>query len=132
MTTGGFDLSGIDMGALLAQAQSVQGQLEAAQNQLAESSFEGTAGGGLVRATVTGTGDLDALTIAPEALEGTDAETLADPFAPAASRCARPSPISSWLPSRTPPSRPTPCSSPSCHRCRASGSDPPPHVRQEN
>lgn len=78
MTTGGFDLSGIDMGALLAQAQSVQGQLEAAQNQLAESSFEGTAGGGHVRATVTGTGDLDALTIAPEALEGTDAETLAD------------------------------------------------------
>ena len=78
MTTGGFDLSGIDMGALLAQAQSVQGQLEAAQTQLAESSFEGTAGGGLVRATVTGTGDLDALTIAPEALEGTDAETLAD------------------------------------------------------
>ncbi|MDU6251697.1 MAG: YbaB/EbfC family nucleoid-associated protein, partial [Cutibacterium avidum] len=55
MTTGGFDLSGIDMGALLAQAQSVQGQLEAAQTQLAESSFEGTAGGGLVRATVTGT-----------------------------------------------------------------------------
>ena len=78
MTTGGFDLSGIDMGALLAQAQSVQGQLEAAQTQLAESSFEGTAGGGLVRATVTGTGDLDALTIAPQALEGTDAETLAD------------------------------------------------------
>lgn len=78
MTTGGFDLSGIDMGALLAQAQSVQGQLEAAQNQLAESSFEGTAGGGLVRATVTGTGDLDALTITPETLEGTDAETLAD------------------------------------------------------
>lgn len=78
MTTGGFDLSGIDMGALLAQAQSVQGQLEAAQNQLAESSFEGTAGGGLVRATVTGTGDLDALMITPEALEGTDAETLAD------------------------------------------------------
>lgn len=77
MTTGGFDLGGLDMGALLAQAQSVQNQLEAAQNQLAESNFEGTAGGGLVRATVTGTGELDALTIAPEALEDTDAETLA-------------------------------------------------------
>lgn len=69
---------GLDIGALLAQAQSVQNQLEAAQNQLAESNFEGTAGGGLVRATVTGTGELDALTIAPEALEDTDAETLAD------------------------------------------------------
>ena len=78
MTTGGFDLGGLDIGALLAQAQSVQNQLEAAQNQLAESNFEGTAGGGLVRATVTGTGELDALTIAPEALEDTDAETLAD------------------------------------------------------
>ena len=63
MTTGGFDLGGLDIGALLAQAQSVQNQLEAAQNQLAESNFEGTAGGGLVRATVTGTGELDALTI---------------------------------------------------------------------
>lgn len=60
MTTGGFDLGGLDIGALLAQAQSVQNQLEAAQNQLAESNFEGTAGGGLVRATVTGTGELDA------------------------------------------------------------------------
>ncbi|WP_288784770.1 YbaB/EbfC family nucleoid-associated protein [uncultured Cutibacterium sp.] len=78
MTTGEFDLGGLDMGALLAQAKSVQDQLEVAQNQLTESSFEGTAGGGLVRATVTGTGELDALTIAPEALEDTDAETLAD------------------------------------------------------
>ena len=32
MTTGGFDLGGLDIGALLAQAQSVQNQLEAAQN----------------------------------------------------------------------------------------------------
>lgn len=78
MTTGEFDLGGLDMGALLAQAKSVQDQLEAAQNQLTESSFEGTAGGGLVRATVTGTGELDALMIAPEALEDTDAETLED------------------------------------------------------
>ncbi|MGK2309948.1 YbaB/EbfC family nucleoid-associated protein [Cutibacterium sp. V970] len=78
MTTGGFDLGGLDMGSLLAQAQSVQSQLAAAQDQLAESSFEGTAGGGLVRATVTGTGELGALTIAPEALDDTDAETLAD------------------------------------------------------
>ncbi|MDO4412704.1 YbaB/EbfC family nucleoid-associated protein [Cutibacterium sp.] len=78
MTTGGFDLGGLDMGALLAQAQSVQSQLEAAQNKLAESSFKGTAGGGLVCATVTGAGELDGLTIAPEALEDTDAETLAD------------------------------------------------------
>ena len=78
MTTGEFDLGGLDMGALLAQAKSVQDQLEVAQNQLTESSFEGTAGGGLVRATVTGTGELDALTIAPEVLEDTDAETLAD------------------------------------------------------
>ena len=78
MTTGEFDLGGLDMGALLAQAKSVQDQLEAAQNQLTESSFEGTAGVGLVRATVTGTGELDALMIAPEALEDTDAETLAD------------------------------------------------------
>lgn len=76
--TGGFDLGGLDMSSLLAQAQAVQAQMSQAQDQLAHSTFEGTAGGGLVTATVTGMGELTALRISPEAVDPEDTETLAD------------------------------------------------------
>jgi DNA-binding YbaB/EbfC family protein len=67
-----------DMSALLAQAQQMQAQLEAAQQQLEHERVTGHAGGGLVTATVTGTGDLVGLTIDPAALDPDDTETLAD------------------------------------------------------
>ena len=67
-----------DMARLLQQAAQMQEQLMAAQEELAEMRVQGTAGGGLVTATVTGTGDLIALTIAPEACDPDDTETLAD------------------------------------------------------
>jgi DNA-binding YbaB/EbfC family protein len=69
---------GFDMGSLLAQAQQMQQQMEAAQRDLAERSVTGTAGGGLVEATVTGLGELTGLRISPEAADPTDTETLAD------------------------------------------------------
>jgi DNA-binding protein YbaB len=47
-----------DMSALLAQAQAMQQQLIDAQEELANSRFDGTAGGDLVTATVTGSGEL--------------------------------------------------------------------------
>ena len=43
-----------DMSGLLAQAQAMQEQLLNAQQELAEMQVEGSAGGGLVTATVTG------------------------------------------------------------------------------
>ncbi len=67
-----------DMSALLAQAQQMQAQLEAAQQQLDSERVTGDAGGGLVSATVTGTGDLVGLVIDPRALDPDDTETLAD------------------------------------------------------
>lgn len=73
MTDGMPELSG-----LLAQAQQMQAQLAAAQQQLADERIEGRSGGGLVRATVTGGGELVDLTIAPEALDPADAEVVAD------------------------------------------------------
>lgn len=78
MTTEGFDLGGLDMGALLAQAQAVQSQLQTAQEQLADATFEGSSGGDLVHATVTGTGELVSLDIAPEVIDPSDPETLCD------------------------------------------------------
>ena len=67
-----------DMNALLQQAAAMQQQLMAAQEDLANREVEGSAGGGLVRATVTGTGDLVGLTIDPAACDPDDTETLAD------------------------------------------------------
>ncbi len=57
-----------DMNALLEQATAMQQQLMAAQNDLAERRVDGNAGGGLVQATVTGTGDLVGLRIDPAGL----------------------------------------------------------------
>ena len=73
-----FDPSSLDLNALLAQAQAMQSQLEAAQADLANMTVHGTAGGGLVEATLTGTGELIGLKISPEACDPTDTETLAD------------------------------------------------------
>ena len=80
MTTpeGGFDMSGIDMNGLLAQAQAVQAQLTQAQEELASTTFEGSSGGGLVTAEVSGAGELQSLSIKPEAVDPEDTETLSD------------------------------------------------------
>jgi hypothetical protein len=70
------------MQQLLAQAQQLQQQLAQAQDELARTRVDGSAGGGLVTATVMGSGELVDLTISPQALEGGDtaetAETVAD------------------------------------------------------
>jgi DNA-binding YbaB/EbfC family protein len=67
-----------DLQSLMSQAADMQQRVVAAQQELAELRVEGSAGGGLVRATVTGTGDLVRLTIEPEAVDIDDLETLAD------------------------------------------------------
>jgi nucleoid-associated protein EbfC len=67
-----------DMAQLLKQAQQMQQQLVAAQEEMARTEVTGTAGGGLVTATMTGSGELTALTIAPAAVDPDDLETLQD------------------------------------------------------
>ena len=67
-----------DMSALLAQAQQMQQQLMAAQESLATSSVVGQAGGGLVKVTMMGTGEITALTIDPKVVDPDDIETLQD------------------------------------------------------
>ena len=69
---------GFDMSNLLAQAQAMQSQLMEAQANLESQEIEGSAGGGLVTALVSGTGDLLSLTIKPQAVDPDDTETLAD------------------------------------------------------
>jgi len=66
------------MQQMLKQAQKMQAQVMAAQQQLVEDRVEGSAAGGLVSAVVTGTGELVGITLQPEAIDPDDAETLAD------------------------------------------------------
>ncbi len=67
-----------DMQQLMKQAQKMQQQLMEAQSKLAESEVEGSAGGGLVTATVTGAGDVLRVKIKPEAVDPDDVESLED------------------------------------------------------
>jgi DNA-binding YbaB/EbfC family protein len=67
-----------DMAQLLKQAQQMQQQLVTAQQELAHAEVTGSAGGGLVTATMSGDGELTALTIAPAAVDPDDLETLQD------------------------------------------------------
>ena len=74
--------SQMDMQQLFAAAQQMQDQLMNAQQELADAEVEGTAGGGLVTATVNGQGELVELTISAAAIDVADpaetAETVAD------------------------------------------------------
>jgi hypothetical protein len=63
---------------LMKQAQKMQQELEAAQAELASTEVSGSAGGGLVTATMLGNGELTALTIDPKAVDPDDLETLQD------------------------------------------------------
>jgi nucleoid-associated protein EbfC len=70
------------MQQLLAAAQQMQEQLMTAQQELAETEVQGSAGGGLVTAKVNGQGELVDLTIAPATIDAADpeesAQTIAD------------------------------------------------------
>lgn len=67
-----------DLSQLLQLSQQVQGRLQQLQADLADRTVEATAGGGLVRVTADGRGQVRSLTIDPEAFEGRDADLLAD------------------------------------------------------
>ncbi|OZE89868.1 YbaB/EbfC family nucleoid-associated protein [Rhodococcoides fascians] len=67
-----------DMASILQQAQQMQQQLMAAQAEIAETEVTGQAGGGLVVATVKGTGEVVGLTIDPKIVDPDDVETLQD------------------------------------------------------
>ena len=68
MTQNPFDAlggGGLDLGALLQQAQQMQDDLQAAQARLADAKVEGSVAGGAVTVTVSGTGELVGVTITP-------------------------------------------------------------------
>jgi DNA-binding YbaB/EbfC family protein len=66
------------MDNMLKQAQKMQAQMMQIQEKLAEETVEGGAGGGMVKAVVTGHGLLAELRIDPEVIRPEDAEILED------------------------------------------------------
>jgi len=69
---------GFDIQALLAQAQEMQQRLMDAQAEVAQETVEGSAAGGKVRVTMTGTGEVTAVRIDPTVVDPADVEMLED------------------------------------------------------
>jgi len=67
-----------DLSSLMKQAQAMQEKLQAAQARMAETAVEGSSGGGMVRVTLQGTGELKGLAIDPSLLTPEEAEILVD------------------------------------------------------
>jgi DNA-binding YbaB/EbfC family protein len=66
------------MQQLMKQAQKMQRDMLEAQAELAAAEVTGSAGGGLVSATVSGNGELRSVTIDPSVVDPDDVETLQD------------------------------------------------------
>jgi DNA-binding YbaB/EbfC family protein len=66
------------MNALLKQAQQMQAEMVKAQESLAEETVEASAGGGMVKVTMSGDLKLQSIQIDPEAIDPEDADMLSD------------------------------------------------------
>jgi hypothetical protein len=67
-----------DLGALMKQAQAMQEKLQVAQARLAETEVEGQAGGGMVRLTLKGSGELARVIFDDSLLQPGEGEIIAD------------------------------------------------------
>ncbi|MBX3016263.1 MAG: YbaB/EbfC family nucleoid-associated protein [Bdellovibrionaceae bacterium] len=66
------------MAQLMRQANQMQMKMKKAQEELATRTFEGTAGGGAVKVTVSGDNLVKAVVINPDVISKEDAEMLQD------------------------------------------------------
>ncbi|WP_332774003.1 YbaB/EbfC family nucleoid-associated protein [Phenylobacterium sp.] len=67
-----------DLGGLMKQAQAMQQKLADAQARLAEIVVEGTSGGGMVKLTLKGTGELAAVVLDESLLQPGEGEVISD------------------------------------------------------
>ncbi|MEA3508500.1 MAG: YbaB/EbfC family nucleoid-associated protein [Synergistota bacterium] len=77
------------MDQMLKQAQNLQAEMAKAQEQLAEERVEGISGGGMVKVTANGRGDILGISIDPEVLDPDDKEILEDLVLAAINEAAR-------------------------------------------
>lgn len=67
-----------DMNKMMQQVQKMQQEMQQAQEELAKETVTATAGGGAVKATMTGGLELTQIEIDPEVLDPEDAEMVQD------------------------------------------------------
>jgi nucleoid-associated protein EbfC len=67
-----------DMNKMMEQMQQMQAQMQQAQEDLKHETVEATAGGGMVKVTATGAGEIKEIVIDPKAIDPDDPEMLAD------------------------------------------------------
>lgn len=68
----------MNMQQMMKQARKMQEQLAAAQETIAQSTVDASAGGGMVKVTVSGDMQVTSLKIDPEAIDSEDVEMLED------------------------------------------------------
>jgi DNA-binding YbaB/EbfC family protein len=68
----------MDLKAMVRQAQELQKKMEEAQKELAESEFEGSSGGRMVVAVISGAGVLKKVAIDPEVINQNEKQILED------------------------------------------------------
>ena len=69
---------GVNMQKLMKQAQKMQADMARMQEELKKMQTEGVAGGGMVKAVVTGANELISVEINPEVVDPEDVEMLQD------------------------------------------------------
>jgi DNA-binding YbaB/EbfC family protein len=67
-----------NLNKMLEQAQKLQEDMAAAQEKLRDEKIETSSGGGMVKVVATGEGQLESLTIDPDAVDPEDVEMLQD------------------------------------------------------
>ena len=68
----------MDIAKLMEQAEQMQSQMEAAQEELAGRTVTGTAGGGMVRVEADGQGTVRKVTLDPQVVDPSDVAMLED------------------------------------------------------
>ncbi len=79
----------MNMQQMMKQARKMQEQLAAVQDNLAETTVDASAGGGMVKVTVNGEMQITSLKIDPEALDPEDVEMLEDMIMAAVNEAVR-------------------------------------------
>jgi nucleoid-associated protein EbfC len=80
---------GPNLNQLMKQAQQMQAEMAKAQEQLKNETIEASAGGGMVKVTMTGDMQLREIRISPEAIDPDDPELLQDMVTAAVSEALR-------------------------------------------
>lgn len=74
----GMPMGGGNMNSMMKQIQKMQKEMEETQNQLEAQSYEASAGGGAVKAVVSGEKRLMEIQISPDVVDPEDIEMLSD------------------------------------------------------